>query len=145
MRDIQTVLEWWGGWAAQNKDSVDYSPIAAGFKGLLPATNRSRPSCSDDDGLILNSVMVKLKQNNPYFHQLIIAYYVLRLPLRTLGNKQGISHNQVLKRLQSAEGFIDGCLAMAEITLEMDRYCQKENVYEPVKKRCVITKSNLLC
>jgi len=137
MRDIQVVMEWWGGWAADHSDSIDYSTIAAGFKGLLPASRRSRPSCCDDDGMLINSALVKLKRSNAYFHQLIIVYYVMRLPLRVMGNKLGISHNEVSKRLQSAEGFIDGCLVMADITLEMDKYCQKENIYEPTLKKVV--------
>jgi hypothetical protein len=133
MRDIQTVMEWWGAWAANNQDGLDYSSIAAGFKGLLPATRRSRSSCCDSAGLIINTVMAMLKNNDPYLHQLIIGYYVIHLPVRSLGYKLGISHTLVLKRLQVAEGFIDGCLAMADVTLEMDRYCQKENIYQPKK------------
>ncbi len=35
MRDIQMVLERWG-WAASDSSGVDYSPIAAGFKGIFP-------------------------------------------------------------------------------------------------------------
>ncbi len=35
MRDIQMVLERWGGWAASDSSGVDYSPIAAGFKGFF--------------------------------------------------------------------------------------------------------------
>ncbi|WP_424141167.1 hypothetical protein [Sodalis glossinidius] len=37
-------------------------------------------------------------------------------------DKLGISHNLVATWLQSAEGFIAGCLAMADINLEM-AYC----------------------
>ena len=32
-RDIQLVLDLWSGWAANDNSSIDYSPIAAGFKG----------------------------------------------------------------------------------------------------------------
>lgn len=38
MRDISLVLERWGSWAAMDSSGVDYSHIAAGFKGLLPHT-----------------------------------------------------------------------------------------------------------
>lgn len=56
MRDIQKVLERWGGWAASDSSGVDYSPIAAGFKGLLPQTSKSRLSCTDDDALIIEGL-----------------------------------------------------------------------------------------
>ncbi|EJA7485764.1 antitermination protein, partial [Escherichia coli] len=36
MRDIRQVLECWGAWAANNHEDVTWSPIAAGFKGLIP-------------------------------------------------------------------------------------------------------------
>ena len=40
MRDIRMVLERWGAWAASESSGVDYSPIAAGFKGLRPYTSK---------------------------------------------------------------------------------------------------------
>lgn len=40
MRDIQMVLERWGAWAASDSSGVDYSPIAAGFKGFFPIPAR---------------------------------------------------------------------------------------------------------
>ncbi|HHU1753818.1 TPA: antiterminator Q family protein, partial [Escherichia coli] len=47
--------------------------------------------------------------------------------LRALGAKMGISLNQVVIRLQKAEGFVEGCLAMLEVSLEMDCYMNHEN------------------
>ncbi len=39
-RDIQLVLERWGTWAISEGSQVDWSPIAAGFKGLLDLTQQ---------------------------------------------------------------------------------------------------------
>lgn len=36
MRDMYEVLDRWGAWAAADNSGVDWQPIAAGFKGLLP-------------------------------------------------------------------------------------------------------------
>lgn len=36
MRDMYEVLDRWGAWAAAENSGVDWQPIAAGFKGLLP-------------------------------------------------------------------------------------------------------------
>ncbi len=129
MRDIQLVLERWGAWAASGNDNVYYAPIAAGFKGLLPAGRKSRSSCSDDDGIVITSAMNCLKERDAYLCKILEWHYVHCLPVRAMGDKLGISHTLVLKRLQSAEGFIDGCLCMLGVVLEMDRYVQKENVY----------------
>ncbi|MCT8353849.1 MULTISPECIES: antiterminator Q family protein [Photorhabdus] len=130
MRDIQMVLERWGSWAANDNSDVDWSPIAAGFKGLIPNKAKSRPQCCDDDGLAVDAAMRRLKDYNAYYFQLIVMYYVRRMPLRIMGPRLGISHNQVAKRLQSAEGFIEGCLAIANVKLEIDKVTQKENIYQ---------------
>ena len=137
MRDIQLVLERWGVWASCDGSGVDFPSIAAGFKGLIPSSKKSRASCCDDDGLTVSSAVNCLKKKSPYLCTLIEWHYVLNIPVRIMGMKLGISHTQVLKRLQSAEGFIDGCLAMIDVSLEMDRYTHKEPI--PLPKRIPLT------
>lgn len=122
MRDIQMVLERWGAWVANNHEDVEWSSVAADFKGLIPSKVKSRPQCSDDDGLIISSAMTVLKKKEPYQYELLEMYYVYGVTLRVLGVKLGISLNQVVIRLQKAEGFIDGCLAMLGVSLEIDCY-----------------------
>ncbi|GDL98297.1 phage antiterminator Q [Escherichia coli] len=122
MRDIQMVLERWGAWVANNHEDVEWSSVAAGFKGLIPSKVKSRPQCSDDDGLIISSAMTVLKKKEPYQYELLEMYYVYGVTLRALGVKLGISLNQVVIRLQKAEGFIDCCLAMLGVSLEIDCY-----------------------
>ncbi|NAK73206.1 antitermination protein [Escherichia coli] len=122
MRDIQMVLERWGAWVANNHEDVEWSSVAAGFKGLIPSKVKSRPQCSDDDGLIISSAMTVLKKKEPYQYELLEMYYLYGVTLRVLGVKLGISLNQVVIRLQKAEGFIDGCLAMLGVSLEIDCY-----------------------
>lgn len=101
---------------------MEWSSVAAGFKGLIPSKVKSRPQCSDDDGLIISSAMTVLKKKEPYQYELLEMYYVYGVTLRVLGVKLGISLNQVVIRLQKAEGFIDGCLAMLGVSLEIDCY-----------------------
>ncbi|EHX8924229.1 antitermination protein, partial [Escherichia coli] len=76
MRDIQMVLERWGAWVANNHEDVEWSSVAAGFKGLIPSKVKSRPQCSDDDGLIISSAMTVLKKKEPYQYELLKMYYV---------------------------------------------------------------------
>ena len=121
------VLKRWGGWVASDSSGVNYSPVAAGFKGLLPQTCKTRLSCSDNDGLIINGAMARLKKHDPFLCVMLEWYYIHCIPVRIMGTKLGISHTQVLKRLQAAEGFIEGCLAMVYVTLEMDIECPKKN------------------
>ncbi|EEY1015865.1 hypothetical protein CGE22_004793 [Escherichia coli] len=68
MRDIRQVLERWGAWAANNHEDVTWSPIAAGFKGLIPEKVKSRPQCCDDDAMIICGCMARLNRNNCRFN-----------------------------------------------------------------------------
>ncbi len=111
MRDIQKVMVLWGGWAASDSSGVDYSPIAAGFKGLLPQTGKSRLSCTDDDALIIEGCLARLKKRKPYEHSLIVAHYLYGISKRKLATARKKDEKIIRIEMQMAEGFIDGCLA----------------------------------
>lgn len=119
MRDIQKVLERWGGWAASDSSGVDYSPIAAGFKGLLPQTSKSRLSCTDDDALIIEGCLARLQKRKPYEHSLLVAHYLYGIS-KGKSRKRKKDEKLIRIELQMAEGFIEGCLSMLDIKLEMD-------------------------
>ncbi|ARD60181.1 antitermination protein Q [Kosakonia radicincitans DSM 16656] len=120
MRDIQKVLDLWGSWAASDSCNVDFSPIAAGFKGLLPQTGKTRIMCSDNDGLIIEGCMVRLMKKRPYDYHLLVGHYVYRVSKRQMAKKRKKSEKQIRIEMMLAEGFIDGCLSMLDIKLEMD-------------------------
>ena len=120
MRDIQMVLERWGAWAANNHEDVTWSSIAAGFKGLIPSKVKSRLQCCDDDAMIICGCMARLKKNNSDLHDLLVDYYVGGMTFMTLAREHGCSDTCIGKRLQKAEGVVDGMLMMLDITLEMD-------------------------
>lgn len=120
MRDIQMVLERWGGWAASDSSGVDYSPIAAGFKGLLLPTSKTRISCTDDDALIIEGCLARLKKRKPYEHSLIVAHYLYRVSKRKIAKVQKKDEKLIRIEMQMAEGFIEGCLCMINAKLDLD-------------------------
>ncbi|MGQ2369970.1 antiterminator Q family protein [Citrobacter braakii] len=120
MRDIQIVLERWGGWASANNSGVDYSPIAAGFKGLLPQTSKTRLSCTDDDALIIEGCLSRLKSRKPYEHSLLVAHYLYGISKRKIAKARKKDEKLIRIEIQMAEGFIDGCLSMLDVRLDMD-------------------------
>lgn len=119
-RDIQLVLERWSGWAASDNSCVDYSPIAAGFKGLLPQTSKTRLSCTDDDGLIIDSCLARLKKKKPYEYSLLVAHYLYGISKRKIAKARKKDEKNVRIEIQLAEGFIEGCLAILDVELDMD-------------------------
>ncbi|GAL60290.1 putative phage antitermination protein [Pseudescherichia vulneris NBRC 102420] len=121
MRNIQQVLERWGGWAAQHNTAVSWSPIAAGFKGLIGASFSSRLSCSDDDGLIIDSCISRLQQIRKSEElNAIMLHYVHGLSKREIGRRAKTSEREIRRVIETAEGFIEGCLCMLGVSLQMD-------------------------
>lgn len=120
VRDIQMVLERWGAWAASDSSGVDYSPIAAGFKGLMPQISKTRISCTDDDALIIESCLALLKKKKPYEHSLIVAHYLYGISKRKIAKARKKDEKLIRIEIQMAEGFIDGCLSMLDDRLEME-------------------------
>lgn len=137
MRDISLVLERWGVWARDNS-GVDYSPIAAGFKGLLPVTSSRKESCCDDDGLIVDAAVGQLKARRlTHEFSLICLHYIFGVSKRQIAKRYKVSEGRVRQQMQVAEGFIDGCLAMTGAVLEMDSYTQSRHINENDKKGLV--------
>lgn len=120
MRDVQKVLEMWGGWASNDSSGVDYSPIAAGFRGLLPQTTKSRLSCTDNDALIIEACLARLKKRRPNEHSLIVAHYLYGISKRKLARARKKDEKLIRIEIQMAEGFIDGCLCSLGTVLDLD-------------------------
>ena len=121
MRNIKRLLEMWGGWAATEQSGVSYSHIAAGFRGLITSTSSSRPVCSDNDGMILDNCISRLKIDRPEDHALLVAHYHYRISLRAIARRRRCADGTVRKELQTAEGFVEGVLSGLNITLECEK------------------------
>ncbi len=135
MRDIQLVLERWGIWARDNT-SVDFSHIAAGFKGLLPRTGKTFDSCCDDDGLIIDAAVLCLGRVRKADElNLIMVHYVYGMSKSAIARHWRCSEGEIRRQLHVAEGFVDGCLSMTDAVLEMDPYVQRENIYGCEEKK----------
>jgi len=111
MRDIYEVLDEWGAWASADSNGVDWHPIAAGFKGLIPHGKRSRTQCNDDEGMIIDGCVARLKKSKPEEYELIIAHFIVGLSLRAIAKKKKVSDGTIRKELQTAMGFIEGVLS----------------------------------
>ena len=125
MRDIQQVLERWGAWSADNTESVQWYSIAAGFSGLIPSKVKARPQCCEDDAIIISSCMAQLNKKNSDMHDLLLDYYLFGMTFMQLANKHNCSDGHIGKKLQKAEGIIEGMVMMLDVSLEMDRYVEK--------------------
>lgn len=120
MREMSQVLERWARWARSENIGIDYSSIAAGFKGLLPQNSRSGPICCDDDGLIIEKCLAKLRAKRPSEHSLIVLHYFFGISKRKLALRAKCDEKLIRIQIQMAEGFLDGCLSWLDVKLECE-------------------------
>nr|WP_304412133.1 antiterminator Q family protein [Erwinia sp. Ejp617] len=114
------ILARWGNWSKHRiEHDVGYSAIAAGFKGPLPE-NSVGISCTENDALIIDGCVGRLKQKRPHEYALLVDHYIKDISKRALGRKLKLSEGMIRIKFQMAEGFIEGCLAMLDVDLEMD-------------------------
>ena len=107
MRDMYEVLDRWGAWAAADNSGVDWQPIAAGFKGLLPHGKKSRIQCDDDEGIMIDSCVARLRKYKPEEYELIIAHFVITqrsTVLRTIAKKRRCSDGTVRNKIADCLG-----------------------------------------
>ncbi len=136
MRDIQEVLSRWGVWARDNS-GVDFSHIAAGFKGLLPQ-QKGKPSCSDDDGLIIDGAVRRLRDvRKPEELNLLLRHYVYGQSKSAIARQLKCNEREIRRQLQVAESFIDGVLCVLGAPLDMDAYVQivRQSNAEEIKQK----------
>ena len=110
MRDMYEVMDMWGAWAAAESSGVDWQPIAAGFKGLLPRGKKSRIQCDDDEGIMIDGCVARLKKYKREDYELIIAHFVIGISLRSIAKKRKCSDGTIRKELLTAMGFISGMI-----------------------------------
>lgn len=121
MRDIQEVLSRYGVWASDNSN-IDFASIAAGFKGLLPPAGRAKDSCSDDDGLIVDGAVTRLRDLRTEEFEMIVRHYILKQSKSAIARSKKCDEKLIRIKLQVAEGFIDGCISMLGVRLDMDKF-----------------------
>lgn len=119
MRNIQRILELWGAWANNDVSGTDYSHIAAGFKGLLPQS-KGQEQCCDDDGIIIDSCVARLKEYSKDEYQLLMDYYQRGKSLRKIAKARRCCDGTIRKELQHAQGFINGLLYALNIRLQCE-------------------------
>jgi hypothetical protein len=135
MRNIALMLARWGVWARDHSE-INYSHIAAGFKGLLPGKGRAVAPCCDNDGLLIDRAVGQLKvARQPRDLEIILRHYVYGESKSAIALKWKCSEREIRRHLQIVEGFIDGCLSMAGSRLEMEEYNQQMNIDKKIFSR----------
>ncbi len=72
--------------------------------------------------MIIDACVGRLKKKRKDEYQLLFDHYVKDISKRAIGRNLNMSEGMVRIKFQMAEGFIDGCLAMLDVRLEMDNW-----------------------
>lgn len=112
MREMYEIMDRWGAWAASDNSGVDWQPIAAGFKGLLHHGKKTRQQCDDDEGIMIDGCVARLRRCKPEEYELIIAHFVIGVSLRAIAKKRRCSDGKIRGELRSAMGFVEGVLCI---------------------------------
>ncbi|MDC9605732.1 antiterminator Q family protein [Xenorhabdus griffiniae] len=60
-RDIPKILTYWGEWVVQGRVNIGWKSISAGFKNAVTYSGNNKLSCSDEDGMIIDGCVAKLR------------------------------------------------------------------------------------
>lgn len=120
-RDIPKILTHWGGWVVQGRVNIGWKSVSATFRDAMKHTGSNKLSCSDEDGMIIDGCVAKLRnvgmaQECDFIEQ----HYVSGISKRALARKHKLNESEVRKRMLVAESFILGCLEALDEPLEID-------------------------
>ncbi|WP_159108333.1 MULTISPECIES: antiterminator Q family protein [Serratia] len=92
-------------------------------------TRKSKPSCCDNDGLIIDGAVGRLKKvRDERELGVIMLHYCYGVSKSAIARRWKISEGSVRQKLMMAESFIEGCQAMTGATLEMDSWTHQSEI-----------------
>lgn len=121
-RNMQEVLERWGQWAASEEycSLVDWPALSVTPYGTSEP-RRSKPGCSDEDGLTIDTCVAHMSTVRPHDDVLMLGLrFIGGHSLRQIAEIVGESRDSVLDSLRASEAFLNGCLVIQGISLDMD-------------------------
>ncbi|MFX2644489.1 antiterminator Q family protein, partial [Enterobacter roggenkampii] len=68
----------------------------------------------------IEGCLARLQKRKPYEHSLLVAHYLYGISKRKIAKARKKDEKLIRIEIQMAEGFIDGCLSMLDVSLEMD-------------------------
>ncbi|ENA4398677.1 antiterminator Q family protein [Escherichia coli O8:H49] len=107
---IYDVLDGWGNWVATGNSCIDWHQLVDKYRHVAPHANKSRRQCDNDEGRMIDTCMLKLKQYRTDDYELIIAHFVMGISLRNIAKLHGCSDGYIRKNLYAAIGFVHGYL-----------------------------------
>lgn len=106
--NIYDVLDSWGAWCAAGNSSINWWQVADKYKDVVPHGKKLRRQCDSDEGRMIDTCMLKLKQYRIDDYELIIAHFVIGISLRTIARRYKCSDGTIRKNIQLIMGVLLG-------------------------------------
>ncbi|CAM8570567.1 TPA: antiterminator Q family protein [Escherichia coli] len=106
--NIYDILDSWGAWAAAGNSSINWQQVADKYKDVVPHGKKLRRQCGNDEGRMIDTCMLKLKQYRIDDYELIIAHFVIGISLRTIARRYKCSDGTIRKNIQLTMGVLLG-------------------------------------
>lgn len=119
-RNMQLVLEKWGGWAVSEEKCVSVDWPSMSVMPQRPPQAGGRASCSDNDGLMIDGCIARLKARHQEELLMLGMRYIANMSLRQIAGAADTNLADVRRSLNASESFVAGCLAMLDVPLDMD-------------------------
>ena len=109
MNDIKTTLTMWGNWA-RCSTGTEMSRLNVSFQDMTEEPAPSLFYIDDQQGMLIDSAVAKLKGFDKLAYELIIYHYVYRVSQSKLAKRIGKAQSYVTGLLRIAEAFIAGLM-----------------------------------
>ena len=107
------ILEQWARWARVNPDFALGYPNATPFRRLLGSTVSSS-LISDDDAMVVDTMVAKLQQRHPEMGKAVALYYLGTCNVSRVARAMGIYHSKADSLIKSGTAWLDAALGMPE-------------------------------
>jgi len=103
LEDTKNRLQDWGEWVRSGGPSLGYSAVklAASCGGC---------TVPDDEALVVDRAVARLKRREPVLGRVLVNYYVRRWDYTMIGMEVKMSREKARVLLRSAEAWVDGRL-----------------------------------
>ncbi len=109
--NIYDILDSWGAWAAAGNSAINWHQVTDKYKDVVPHSKKLRRQCGNDEGRMIDTCMLKLRQYRIDDYELIVAHFVIGLSLCAIAKQKGCSDGTIRKKIYAAIWFTHGYLS----------------------------------
>ncbi len=125
--NIIWLLEQWGVWSRLDGTDSLTDCTSVMFVGLIAPTTHTRLVIADDKAMMIDSLILQLKQKNPDAYQVIVMRYYYNMTTSTISRRLKINRHKAQRLEEVGRAYIDGVLQNITVTIKPKRKRKKNS------------------